>query len=167
MIEVFENSLFDQLGLKVSDKLLTFMGDSFPLTTAALLLASEKDFEFTLDRGGKVLKYIVSFKLIDQIKLEISKKQFNETLPELLKTLQILPVVKEAKVIGVKLAELAPQNVFSLMGFKNQDILTHLNNQPLTNTLFKKILEEAQTPFQFEYLRNDKPEQIKVLFADG
>lgn len=166
--KIIPHSLFDQMGLKDGDKILAINGQSISPTLLAAFLANASPTKIALVRGDEKITLDVTYEIDekDKVKLDISKKQFDETLPHLLTTLKIAPALKDGSILGVKIIDLDATNVFSLMNFKTQDVITQINGESVSNKKLLDLLKSKEEPLAFNFIRNEKNEKVVVEFME-
>jgi C-terminal processing protease CtpA/Prc len=164
--KIVPRSLFDQMGLKDGDKILTVNDRPMPPTMLRTFLVSPVPAKIALLREGKKIMLNVTYtdNAKDKVTLDISKKQFNETLPHLLTTLKVTPALKDGSILGVKIIDLDTANVFSLMNFKPQDVITEINGESVNNKKLLDLLKAKEEPLAFNFIRDEKSEKVVVEF---
>lgn len=165
--KVMPHSLFDQMGLKDGDKILSVNDKSMSSTSFRIYLTSLLSTKIALMREGKKITLNVTYpdNEKNKVTLDISKKQFDETLPHLLATLKITPALKDGSILGVKIIDLDTANVFSLMNFKPQDVITQINGENVNNKKLLELLKSKEEPLAFNFIRDEKDEKVVVEFT--
>lgn len=175
--DVAKDSIFGQMGILMGDHIVSI--DGVPMTKGAIIrekLLDGKDRRVIVLRGNKKMVMNLTYQEVtipdvnpiksdDQVELSISKAQFDANLPKLLATVKMVPVMKEGQVVGTKISDFAPEDVFSLMNLKDQDVITRVNGDLMTNNKLSSALKSAGQLIKIEYLRDDKPGQVSVVFS--
>lgn len=167
--EVTPQSPFAQMGIKPGDRITAIDGTT-PPDGAALLraLVDPKTLSVSLARDDKkmTLDFIYSEGGGQDVTLDITRAQFDELLPKLLSTLKIAPAIKAGKIEGVRVVELEASNVFALMNLQAADVITRINDAPVSNKTLLEILKKSSAPLELIFLRGEQPHQVSVSFAD-
>ncbi len=153
---------------KVQQKTVTFsyqgkhydltVGDDAPhevsAAAAAGLVANLQNAQ-GIEKSGDVLK--VSQALKDNLS--------GENLNKVLMQAAALPHVKDGRLIGFQLLEIDTGSIFDIAGFKNGDIITQINDQPINDAVLAiKALNalKSSSSATFGYIRGDTPMQLVV-----
>lgn len=169
--DVIPRSLFAQMGLEKGDGIVSINGSVInqgPRIRELLVAPVAK--QVVISRGGKRYTLDVSYKDSltpkSQVSLNITKKQFDEALPGLLDSLKVEPARNNGDIVGVTLVELEPSNVFALMKFQPDDVITGVNGRPITDEKLVAAFQSAQTPLEIDFIRNEVPGKVLVKFSE-
>lgn len=108
-----------------------------------------------IERQGNVLT--VSESLKDSL--------VGENLSTILMQAAAVPHTKDGKLVGFQLLEIDEGSIFDVAGFKNGDVITHINEQPINNAAYAlRALNNLRQAKQasFNYLRQDTEHELTV-----
>lgn len=164
------NSLFYQMGFRKGDGLLSINGKLLnrgPDIRQELIELKKK--QIVIMRGKKRMTIDVSFEsgLTDEVSLNITKKQFDAAVAKFVSSLKLAPALKDGDILGVKIIDIANSPVFTLMKFQSQDILTKVNGDTVNENKLVSSFQTATDPIEIDYLRDDKPGRVVVLFREN
>lgn len=161
-------SPFDQMGIKKGD-IITSIGN-FPVEEKAPVRKKLLDLEaMRIGIVRQEQKFAINLSYSNDIggviTLDLSREEFDVLLPKLLVSLKIAPAIKAGKVEGVKIIAIEPTNPLALMDFRDEDIITHINGEPVSNKTFIETLQSSESPLDIDFIRNDEETKISIKFA--
>ena len=81
--------------------------------------------------------------------------------------LDTTPVFDQASNQGVKLLNINPESLFSLMRLKSQDVITEINGEPVTNdNIIQKLKTSANNVLEISYMRNELNDKVSVSLSN-
>lgn len=167
--DMVPHSVFYQMGLRPGDALLTVGGQKMTNGSKireTLLNEKPKSIVVSRDNKRKVIQLKYEDAIHKEITLDLSKDQYNETLPDLLDSVSVAPAVDNGDVLGVQILELQPESILSQMNLKNQDIITKIGGQSVDGKELMSQLKATSGPIQIDILRAGQPDTINVTFND-
>ena len=104
----------------------------------------------------------------DTIKVSRAYKEHmvNAKLSDVLMQAAAVPHRQNGSLVGFRLWEIEPESVFELAGFKNGDIVTAINGNPINNVaLAIRLLTSLKNAPEasFGYIRDGQEKQLKVV----
>jgi len=108
-----------------------------------------------IERQGNVLTVSGSLK----------ESLIGENLSKVLMQAAAIPHTLEGKLVGFQLLEIDEGSIFDIAGFKNGDVITHINDQPINNAaLAIRALNNLRQAEQvnFNYLRQNQELELTV-----
>lgn len=168
VVDVWPNSLFDRMGLRAGDRILSVNNLVYNQGTGLRnRLAELKDKEIALQRGSQRMVISVAFKdeLKNEVSLDLNRAEFNEKLAELTALLSPVSATVSGLLSGVRLVGQVPveANIFAQMELKPSDIITKINGTAVTGEEFFTELEMAGESFNIDYIRGNTSDQVTVL----
>lgn len=166
--DIIPDSIYYQMGLRKNDVIETlgggYVGSGDELRVR---LMDPEPVVLVVTRDGTKLHFDISYAAHNpnQIRLELTRREFNALLPELFKGLAIAPALKDSKVIGARVVSVAADNVFSLMGFKAEDVITEVDGAAVTNASLTKALDGESSNVNIRFTRDEAEKTISVSFA--
>lgn len=161
-------SPFGQMGLRAGDVITSIDGaaltESSPVRRLLLTLP-ECQVELKRDEAKISLQLIYGNDQGGVITLDITRAELDAVLPKLLVTLKMAPSIKGGKIEGVKIIAIEPANPLALMDFQAEDIITHINGEPVSNKTFLDAIQNAGEPLEFDFIRDGTADQITIKFT--
>jgi S1-C subfamily serine protease len=166
---IIPNSVFFQMGLRKGDIISTL--DKKPVINGddlKLRLMEPVPTQVEVLRGDKKIAFAIAYAATnpDQAGLGVTRNEFNAALPKLLNSLEIMPAMDDGKVIGVKIVSLEATNVFSLMNFKSEDIITKVNDKTVTPMELMDKLGGDSPTLKIDFIRAGKNKNVAVSFTE-
>ena len=108
-----------------------------------------------IEKSGDVLK----------VSQALKENLAGENLNKVLMQAAALPHVQNGRLIGFQLLEIDTGSIFDIAGFKNGDIITQINDQPINDAVLAiKALNalKSSNSATFSYIRGETPMQLVV-----
>ncbi len=171
VLDVVANSVFHQMGLQKDDNILRVDGKPyFRGMELRHKLLEPKNKKISLLRDGKRMTINVSFSKTDpnnSILLKLTQEEFESNIDSLMTDLDTTPVFDQASNQGVKLLNINPESLFSLMRLKSQDVITEINGEPVTNdNIIQKLKTSANNVLEISYMRNELNDKVSVSLSN-
>ena len=68
-----------------------------------------------------------------RIQSALKEKLVNEDLSKVLMQAATEPFIQDGSILGFKIWDIEPESIYEKAGFKNGDLITHINGNPLTD----------------------------------
>lgn len=165
--KVIPGSYYYQMGLRSNDIIEKVDGRLITNTDelrARLLQPQPK--KVTLKRADQTITLNVKYEEShpNKVQLDLSKEEFRKDLESGLKGIQLLPVTKDGKVIGVKIAKLEPVSLFALMNFQEGDVIQKINGKNVMANEVVGVLKEVSELIRITFQREDEVQEKRVEF---
>ena len=139
------------LSMKVGDEEATYKNAPASSLNVAANLKSSQGFE----KNGDTLT----------VNRELKDELVNNNLNKILMQAAAVPHIKEGRLIGFQLLEIDNGSIFEVAGFKDGDVITHINEQPINDAgRAIKALSTLKTAASasFNYLRQDQSHELVI-----
>lgn len=140
--------------LKVGDKLASPVKQLYKTPVQSQFVDNLNEAE-GIEKQGNVLK------VTEQLKDSLIGDNLNKVLMQA----AAIPHTENGKLVGFQLLEIDQGSIFDVAGFKNGDVITHINEQPINNAALAiralNSLKQANEA-SFGYMRANEKHQLLV-----
>ena len=168
--DIVAGSVFYQMGLRKGDRILTVNGKRL-LKGADIRdeLTNSHDMNLSISRNNKKVLVAIAYRDMpltakNEVVLDISKEQFDTVLASIVENIKTAPALSDGDILGVKLLAIDARNLFSVMRFQPQDIITRVNGDKVSQNRLLSALKSADDPFEIDYIRGDQANKILIKF---
>lgn len=166
--DIISDSVFYQMGLRKGDVIETLGGQYVSSGDELRIRLMDPDAVLlVVNRDGAKLNFDISYAAHNpnQIRLELTRNEFNALRTDFFKGFEIASATKDGKVIGARVVSVAPDNVFSLVGFKAEDVIIDVDGMAVTDSNLSKALDGESSNINIRFTRGEVEQTISVSFS--
>lgn len=165
--DIIPDSIFYQMGLRKDDAIETLGGQYVNSGDELRVRLMDPDpVLLVVNRDGTKLNFDITYAAHNpnQIRLDLTRHEFNALQSDLFKGFTIAPALKDGKAIGVLVVSVASDNIFSLMGFKAEDVITEVDGVAVNDSNLAKVLDGESLNINICFTRGEVEKTIFVSF---